>query len=181
MKELSLNILDIAQNSITAGASLIKITIDETQDFLRITVSDNGKGMSRELLKNVTSPFSTTRTTRKVGLGIPLFKMACEQTGGSFSIHSRFCGDYPIFHGTTTCALFCKNHIDFTPLGDITNTLTTLIQALGDKNLIFSHTFNSKNINLDTREMREVLGKDLPLDLPDVLAWTKAFLNEKYT
>lgn len=180
MKELSLNILDIAQNSIVANASLIKIAIDETDDMLKIKVCDNGCGMSPELLQNVTSPFSTTRTTRKVGMGIPLFKMACEQTGGTFSIRSRYSDTFPKFCGTLTSGTFYKNHIDFTPLGDIIGTLITLIQSLGDKNLIFTHTFNFESIKLDTREMRELLGEDIPLNLTDVLTWTREFLNEKY-
>ena len=89
MKELSLNILDIAENSLKAGATLVGIDVTEEKDTLTVTVSDNGCGMTEEFLKTVTDPFSTTRTTRKVGLGIPLLKMEAEQTGGSFSIMSR--------------------------------------------------------------------------------------------
>ena len=106
MKELSLNILDIAQNSITARSTLIKIDLVETPDTLLITVSDNGCGMSKEMVENVTSPFTTSRTTRKVGLGIPLFKMAAEQTGGHLTITSKSEKDYPDDHGTVTSALF---------------------------------------------------------------------------
>lgn len=86
MKELSLNILDIAQNSIRAEATRIEILIDETETTLRLTIRDNGYGMSEDFVKTVTDPFSTTRTTRKVGMGIPLLKLAAEQTGGTFSV-----------------------------------------------------------------------------------------------
>ena len=75
MKELSLNILDIVENSVKAGATLTEILIEESSDILTITVKDDGCGMSDEIEKQVTDPFYTTRTTRKVGLGIPLFKM----------------------------------------------------------------------------------------------------------
>ena len=111
MKELSLNILDIAQNSVTARSTLIRIDLVETDDTLTITVSDNGCGMSKEMVENVTSPFTTSRTTRKVGLGIPLFKMAAEQTGGHLTITSKSEKDYPDDHGTVTSALFYKNHL----------------------------------------------------------------------
>lgn len=91
MRELSLNILDIAQNSISAGASLITIDVSESREahLLTLTVSDNGCGMDEEQLQNVCDPFFTTRTTRKVGMGIPLFRLAAEQTGGSFEITSK--------------------------------------------------------------------------------------------
>ena len=180
MKELSLNILDIAQNSITAKSTLINIEILENNELLTITISDNGCGMSQEMVNNVANPFTTSRTTRKVGLGIPLFKMASEQTGGSFSISSKSINEYPDSHGTVTKATFFKNHIDFTPLGDIITTITTLIQGMGEINLVFTHKSYEFDILLDTRELRETLGNDIPLSLPDVLVWITEFLKEKY-
>ena len=112
MRELSLNILDIAQNSISAGASLITIDVSESREehLLTLTVSDNGCGMDEEQLQNVCDPFFTTRTTRKVGMGIPLFRLAAEQTGGSFEITSKK------GVGTSTKAVFHSDSIDFTPL-----------------------------------------------------------------
>ena len=104
MKELSLNILDIAQNSITAGAALTEITIRETEEEMVISVSDNGCGMSKELLASVTDPFCTTRKTRKVGLGIPLFRLAAEQTGGHLEITSVSEKDDPFHHGMTNAS-----------------------------------------------------------------------------
>ena len=129
MKELSLNILDIVQNSIKAKASLVGIDIVETDETLEIIVSDNGCGMKQDFLATVTDPFSTTRTTRKVGLGIPLLKLQAEQTGGNFSITSRHESEHPDSHGTETRALYYKNHIDMTPLGDIIATIVILIQC----------------------------------------------------
>ncbi len=180
MKELSLNILDIAQNSVTARSTLIKITLEETKDTLRITVSDNGCGMSKEMVDSVTSPFTTSRTTRKVGMGIPLFKMAAEQTGGNLTITSKSDQEYPDDHGTATSAFFYKNHLDFTPLGDIINTIVTLIQGMGEIDLVFTHKSETLDVLLDTREIRETLGGDIPLSVPDVLVWITEFLKEKY-
>ncbi len=180
MKELSLNILDIAQNSVTARATLIAIELTENGETLEIKISDNGCGMSKEMLESVTSPFSTTRTTRKVGLGIPLFKMAAEQTGGFLSINSKSEKDFPDDHGTETKAVFYKNHLDFTPLGDIINTVVTLIQGIGDIDLVFSHKSDELDVLLDTRLLKEILGEGIPLCTPDVLVWINEFLKEKY-
>ena len=180
MKELSLNILDIAQNSVTARSTLIEIDLVETNDTLKITVSDDGCGMSKEMVETVTSPFTTSRTTRKVGLGIPLFKMAAEQTGGHLSITSKCEKDFPDDHGTVTSALFYKNHLDYTPLGDIINTIVTLIQGMGEIDLVFTHKSDTLDVLLDTREIRETLGGEIPLNIPDVLVWITEFLKEKY-
>ena len=179
MKELSLNILDIAENSVRAGAKLITITIDEDDEALKVTISDDGCGMTEEILRNVTDPFCTTRTTRKVGLGIPLLKLEAEQTGGNLSITSRHESEYPDNHGTTTSALFYKNHIDMTPLGDITATVVTLIQCNPQLDFLFTHNMTDKTVSLDTRELREVLG-DVPLNTADVIMWIKDNLLEQY-
>lgn len=179
MKELSLNILDIAENSVRAGAKLIKITIDEDEETLKVTVADDGCGMTEEILRNVTDPFCTTRTTRKVGLGIPLLKLEAEQTGGNVTITSRSDREYPDTHGTETVALFYKNHIDMTPLGDITATVVTLIQCNPHLDFLFTHNMIGKTVMLDTRELREVLG-DVPLNTADVIVWIKDSLNEQY-
>ena len=128
MKELSLNILDIAQNSIKANAALIEIFICETDETLSFTVKDDGKGMTADFLSRVTDPFTTTRTTRKVGLGLPLLKMEAEMTGGSFSIKSKSETEYED-HGTEVFASFNKKSIDYIPLGDIVGTLCVLISG----------------------------------------------------
>lgn len=180
MKELSLNILDIAKNSVKAGATLTTIEIIETDETLTLRFSDNGCGMTEEFLKNVTDPFCTTRTTRSVGLGIPLLKLEAEQTGGSFNITSRHESEYPDSHGTVTEATFYKNHIDMTPLGDVISSVVTLIQGDPETDFLFIHTRPSGQVRLDTRELREVLGDEVPLDLPDVLAWIRGNLEEQY-
>lgn len=139
MKELSLNILDIAENSAKAGARNIRIALAEDGALLTIVVSDDGCGMKPDLLKRVTDPFTTTRTTRKVGLGIPLFKLAAEQTGGTLEIVSKHISDFPEDHGTVVTAVFHKDHIDCTPHGDIVSTMLTLVQGHPDIDFLFTH------------------------------------------
>lgn len=183
MKELSLNILDIAQNSIKANASLLEILLEETNETLRITITDNGCGMTPEILARVTDPFCTTRTTRKVGMGLPLFKMEAEQTGGNLEISSKSIADYPDSHGTKVSALFFKNHIDFTPLGDVISTVITIIQGSCDKTeLIYRHIYpeTGLDVKLDTRILKETLGNEVPLSEPEVLQWITEFLKEIY-
>lgn len=179
MKELSLNILDIAENSVKAGATLTEIDIDENDKTLKITITDNGCGMSPETLSKVMDPFYTTRTTRRVGMGIPLFKMEAEQTGGRLDIKSKTALDDRDGHGTVVSALFYKEHIDFVPLGNVTESVITLIHGHPDADFKFTHKMPQKQVSLDTREMRAVLG-DVPLNEFQVLAWVKEYLNEQY-
>ena len=173
MRELSLNILDIAQNSISAGASLITIEVSEntTDNTLLIGIYDNGKGMSEEQVKSVIDPFFTTRTTRKVGMGIPLFKMAAEQTGGSLEIKSE------LGVGTEVKAYFKTDSVDFTPLGDVASTIQMLITMNIDRDFVYKHTVNEKEFVCDTREIKEILG-DVPLDTYEVSQWLKDFITE---
>ena len=180
MKELSLNILDIAENSVKAKAKNVKIEIIETEDMLKFSVSDDGVGMKPDFLAAVTNPFTTTRTTRPVGLGIPLLKMAAEQTGGTVEISSRHIDLEPHNHGTETVAYFYKNHIDFVPLGDIVETMTTLIGGNADMDFDFSHTTEEKTVTLNTKEMRVILG-DVPLNSIEVILWIRDYLNEQYS
>lgn len=179
MKELSLNILDIAENSVKAGAELTKITINEQGNNLTLTIKDDGCGMSPEILKCVTNPFYTTRTTRKVGMGLPLLKMEAEQTGGKMEITSVTAEESSENHGTTVTAVFNKDHIDFTPLGDVSESVITLIQGHPDSNFLFTHKIGEKNISLDTREIKKELG-DIPLNCYDVISWIREYLKEQY-
>ena len=179
MKELSLNILDIAQNSVKAKADRIDILLEENEEKLVVSIVDNGCGMSEEFLKNVQDPFCTTRTTRKVGMGIPLFKLAAEQTDGNLTITSKTKEKFPNDCGTTITALFYKNHIDFTVLGDIVSTVVTLIQGQPDIHWRFSHKINEKEVGVDTQELKSVLG-DVPLDNFEVICWIKEYLLEQY-
>ena len=180
MKELSLNILDIAKNSVKAGANRIEIYITEKNGLLTLVIKDNGCGMTEDFLKNVTDPFCTTRTTRKVGMGIPFLKLEAEQTGGSFSINSRYIGEYPDSHGTEILAVFNENHIDFTPLGDVVSTIITLIRGNPEIDWFFSHESPCFTVILDTAELRQVLG-DVPLDTFEVTQWITEYLNEQYS
>ena len=180
MKELSLNILDIAKNSVKAGAENILIKLDETDEKLTLTIGDDGYGMSEEMVRNVMDPFCTTRTTRKVGMGVPLLKLAAEQTGGRIEIRSVSEKDDPTNHGTTVTAEFFKNHLDFTPLGDVVSSITVLIQGAPDIEWKYIHNLKGGTVELDTKELREVLG-DVPLDTYEVIKWIEDFLNESYS
>ena len=173
MRELSLNVLDIVQNSITANANLIEIELIEeiNNDILKINIFDNGKGMTDEQIKSVTDPFYTTRTTRKIGLGIPLFKMAAEMSGGSFKIEST------VGVGTKIYTSYIHSSIDRMPVGNINETVSMLIRMNPDIDFVYTHTFNEKSYSLDTRELREQL-ENVPLDTPEVIDWINDYLTE---
>ncbi|MBQ1838883.1 MAG: sensor histidine kinase [Ruminococcus sp.] len=174
MRELSLNVMDVAQNSVRAEASLVEIEVEESDknDSLSITIRDNGCGMTQEQVQQVIDPFFTTRTTRKVGLGVPLFKMSAEQTGGSFDITSE------VGRGTQTRARYVKSHVDMTPLGDINSTVSILIRCNPEIDFVFTHSTDKGAFTLDTRELREVL-EGVSLDTPDVVEWIEQFLEEQ--
>ena len=176
MKEISLHILDIMHNSITAGATLVELTVEEdaNKDILSFTVKDNGKGMSSEVLLVVTDPFTTGRTTRKVGLGIPLVKQAAEATGGNMTITSE------LGVGTTLTATFCYSHIDRQPLGDIVQTMHQLITSFEDVDFLYTHIINSKSFTVDTREIKKVLG-GVSLRENDISVWLFEYLKEAET
>jgi hypothetical protein len=178
MKELSLNILDIAQNSIKAGAQHLEIELDQTGTTLTITITDDGHGMSPAFAAAAVDPFTTTRTTRKVGMGLPLFKMAAEQTGGTFSLESKQQNESGGEHGTRVSAVFHTDHVDCEPLGDIASTVTTLIQ--GNPNLTLTYVFRTKGgqKRLSTDDMHELLGADIPLNAPEVLAWVRDYMED---
>ncbi len=173
MKEISLHILDIMQNSVTANAKLIELTVteDEKNDILSFSVKDNGKGMSKELLESVTDPFTTGRTTRKVGLGIPLLKHACELTGGGIDIKSK------LGEGTVILATFVYSSIDRQPLGNMSETMHQLITSYEDVDFIYSHKVNDKEFLVDTREFRKILG-EVSFGENAVSLWILEFLRE---
>lgn len=173
MRELSLNVLDIAQNSISAKASLIEIEVSQsTEDKeLLIGIYDNGKGMTKEQVQSVIDPFFTTRTTRKVGLGIPLFKMAAEMTGGHLEIESE------VGVGTKVKAFFRTDHVDFTPLGDLTSTIVILITMNLHTDFLYTRSLDEKKFTVDTRQLKEILG-DVPLNEPSIASWITDYINE---
>ena len=173
MKELSLNILDITYNSIKAKAKLIEITVSESmaKNTVEIEIKDNGCGMDEEFLRNVTDPFVTTRTTRKVGLGIPLFKQSAEDAGGSFSIRSK------VGEGTVISASYRLDHLDRAPIGDMSGTIVSLIQANDQIHFVYRHHTDRGTFVLDTDELHAQLG-DVPLSEPAVLSWIGEYINE---
>ena len=173
MKEISLHILDILQNSITAGASLVELVIteDKAKDLFEFYIKDNGKGMDEEFLKNVVSPFTTKRTTRKVGLGIPLLKLAAENAGGGIDIKSE------LGKGTTIKATFSHSHIDRQPLGNIVDTMFTVITSYLDTDFVYVHSVGDKDFSLDTRQMKEIL-KGVPLNDTGVMQWILEYLRQ---
>ena len=173
MRELSLNVLDIVQNSISAKATVIEIELLEhiEKDLLEINIFDNGKGMTEEQVKSVIDPFFTTRTTRKVGLGIPLFKMAAEMSGGRLDIKSE------VGKGTRVYTSYGYSNVDRMPVGDMNGTVSMLIRMNPDIDFVYTHSINEKSYVLDTRDLREQLD-DVPLDTPDVLEWIHEYLKE---
>ena len=174
MKELSLNVLDVTENSVKAGAKNIDVfLIEDENGILTLTIGDNGCGMTPEVVKSVIDPFYTTRTTRKVGLGVPLLKMAAEQTGGSIDIKSE------VGVGTTVTATFDTKSIDFTPIGDMVATMTTLIMGAPDRDFEYIHRKPGAEVTLSTLALREVLG-DVSLGEPEIIAWIKDYLTEQY-
>jgi hypothetical protein len=172
MRELSLHILDVLQNSLEAGATLVELVIEEdlAADRLVITVRDNGRGMDPATMAQVTDPFYTTRKTRQVGLGIPLFQAAAERCNGSLRITSQ------VGKGTTLSAIFQYSHIDRAPLGDMTGTLLSFILG-GICDLRYTHQVNGRQFSLSTAEFRAELG-DVPLTHPAVREWLREYLAE---
>ena len=173
MRELSLNVLDIAQNSISAGALLVEIEVieDSVNHELLIGIYDDGKGMTPEQLESVRDPFFTTRTTRKVGMGIPLFKFAAEMTGGRLEMESE------VGVGTKVRAYFKTDHLDFTPIGDMTSTIITLVTMNLHMDFIYRRKLNSDEFTVDTRQLKEILG-DVPLNEPNITLWIQQYINE---
>ena len=178
MKELSLHILDVAKNSVKAGATLIEISVVTDSDgIMTVKIKDDGCGMTEEVLARVTDPFYTTRTTRKVGLGLPLFRMAAEQTGGSLEISSSTeAGN----SGTEVTVKFDTKSIDCMPMGDIISTVCILVAGSPDKDFVFTDETEQRKVGLDTREIRAVLGDEVSLAEPEVQMWMSEYLKEQY-
>jgi DNA mismatch repair ATPase MutL len=168
MEDLSLHILDIAENSIRAGANSIRIKIieDTKKDLFLIELVDNGKGMDEDTIKMSLDPFYTTKTTRRVGLGIPLLGQTARECNGNMSITSQK------GKGTTITADFQYTHIDRKPLGDIAETLIVLIVSNPEIDFIFEHRRNKHIYSLDTAEIKEQL-EDVPINTPDVIKFIK--------
>ena len=165
MQDLSLHILDIVENATTAGATLIEILVSEdiNKDLLKITIKDNGRGMDAAMVKGVKDPFVTTRTTRRVGMGIPLLEQAAKETGGNLLIRSES------GKGTEVVATFQKSHIDRRPVGDMGTTLTTLIMGNPDLDFIYYSNLDGEEIEVDTRSIRGELNDSVSINDPAVI------------
>lgn len=174
MEELSLHVLDLVQNSLGAGATWVRILIEEdiARDRFLLEVSDNGCGMTREFIRQVLDPFATTRTTRRVGLGLSLLDMAARQCNGRVEIDSE------PGKGTTVRATFQHNHWDRAPLGDIKATLLAIISANPDLHLEYQHRVNGRTFTLDTDEVKAVLGEEIPINNMAVLGWLEEYLAQ---
>lgn len=174
MKELSLHILDITQNSIRAEADLVKLTINENVNAnqLEIIIEDNGKGIPADKLPEITNPFVTTRTTRRVGLGLSLFKDAAEGCGGRFEIESE------VNVGTRVYASFEYDHIDRMPLGNMPDTVITMLMSFGEAELVYVQRYNGREFVFDSREIKAILGEDSLMGDPDILNWIRGYVEE---
>ncbi|MBU0733167.1 MAG: ATP-binding protein [Proteobacteria bacterium] len=165
MQDLSLHILDIVENATSAGATLVEIDISEdvSRDILQITIQDNGQGMDAEMLRKVADPFVTTRTTRRVGMGVPLLEQAAKETGGGLLITSE------PGKGTKVVATFRESHIDRRPLGDMGATLITLIMGNPDLDFIYTSNLGDEEIEVDTRAIRAELNGTIRINDPVVI------------
>ena len=173
MHELSLHILDIVENSTGAGADTVMLTVEEdsVKDCLRICISDNGHGMDAAMVAKVLDPFVTTRTTRKVGLGLPLMDMTTAMCDGHLKVESE-----PGV-GTMVEAVWRLNHLDRPPLGNMLVTLKTILVMNPDIHFQYRHRVDDKTFSLDSQEIRNALG-DLPLTQPEVLDWLDGYLKD---
>lgn len=173
LPEISLNILDIAQNSTRAGATLVEISLISNTNVhtMEFIIKDNGCGMTPEQIAAVEDPFFTSRTTRKVGLGIPFLKQSAECTGGEFHISSK------VGEGTRVSALYHTDHIDCMPLGDITGTVLTIITGHEDVDFVYEYKVDERGFTLDTRQFREILG-EVSFSEPEVYAFISEYLKE---
>ncbi|NLJ58091.1 MAG: HAMP domain-containing histidine kinase [Tissierellia bacterium] len=173
MKEISMHILDIATNSIDAEATLLEINIEDSKinNSLKISIKDNGKGMSEEVKIKVTDPFYTSRTSRKVGLGIPLLKENCEKCNGYLLIDSY------LGMGTKISCFFERDNIDRAPLGNMGDTIMSIINYARDCELIYTYKTDAGEFLFNTKEIKKILqGADI--NDTSVLLWVKDYINE---
>ena len=171
MKDLSLHILDIVDNSVKAGASKVEVQLNYRGDILKITIRDNGCGIAPSLIESVTDPYTTTRTSRKVGMGLSLLKMNAERTGGSVSIESK------PQKGTTVNATFITSHIDCLPEGDMANTLAMIISGNPQVNFKIKIVKNDRLFEISSEEIEEILN-GIPVSHPKVNLLIRDILKE---
>lgn len=173
MLELSLHILDIAENSIRAGATKVEIIIreDSRKNLLTIAVNDDGKGMTKEEIKKAQDPFYTTKTVRRIGLGIPLLADAARRANGFIKLPSQ------PGKGTKLKAVFQLDHLDRQPMGNITSTIINLIAGNSSVDFIYKHMHNDRRFSMDTRNIRKEIG-DLPINHSEILKYIRNFIDE---
>ncbi|MGL5676024.1 MAG: ATP-binding protein [Cellulosilyticaceae bacterium] len=173
MQELALHILDLVQNSVRAEATVISIKVEEDtrKNQVIFAIDDNGKGMEESFVQRLTDPFTTTRTLRKVGLGIPFVAQMCRECEGDLVIESQK------GIGTNIKATMRHDHIDRLPLGSMAKTLTTLIMAKPTIHYVYTYTYNEEIFELDTKKIQEVLG-EVPINDYEILEWLQAFIEE---
>lgn len=176
MKELSMHILDIVQNSIRANATVIEIEIIENtiDDIFSFSVKDNGSGMTKEFINKILDPFTTSRTTRKVGLGLPMLSQTCMQCNGNLTLEST------LHVGTNVVATMQYSNIDRPPLGDIINTMHILIIMNEEINIVYKHKYNDKEYTLNSKELRDLL-EGVSFKEISVMTWIKESIEEGLT
>jgi len=164
VREISLHIMDIVENSVAAGAKQVQISVveDGTKNQLRIAIKDDGRGIPEDRLEQVLDPFYTTRTTRRVGLGLSLFREAARRCDGEFALHSKE-GE-----GTEVRASFRLDHLDLAPLGDVASSMTSLIMGNPEVDFVYTHERNGRAFQVDTRDLRKEL-QEVPISHPEVL------------
>lgn len=168
-----MNILDIAENSVRAEATLVEISLeqDTARSLQTLTIRDDGKGMDADMVQQVIDPFCTTRTTRKVGLGVPFLKMAAEMTGGSLTIQST------LGKGTCVTATFTLGHIDLMPLGDMPGTISALVQGSPDIDFVYRFARDGNEFTFDTRDARQIL-EGISFSEPTVALFIRDYIAE---
>jgi anti-sigma regulatory factor (Ser/Thr protein kinase) len=168
MMELSMHVLDVVENSTRAGAQRVTIAIteDRKRDDLTIVIVDDGAGMEPETLKKALDPFYTSKTVRRVGLGLPMFSQAAKKADGSFSVESK------VGEGTRVSAHFKHGHIDRQPLGNMANTMVTLIAGYPDVDFVYTHQSMESTYVLDTREIKQEL-EDVPINNTSILQFIR--------
>lgn len=172
MRELSMHILDLAQNSIAAGAKRVEIEVaaDTKADVLTISISDDGRGMSEQLLNSARDPFTTTRTTRRVGLGIPMFEEAAAAAGGGLTLKSEE------GKGTLISASFKLSNVDRAPLGNIAETIMAIVAANPEMSIKYVHRMDGTEFIFDTNDVKDEL-EGVPINNNFVLKWLYEFIK----
>lgn len=171
MKDIAFHITDIAENSLRAGASQVRIELEQSGSGLKLTIADNGCGMSEETILRATNPFYTTRTTRKVGLGLPFLIQNAEQCGGGVTVRSE-----PGV-GTVVEAVFVTDNIDCPPVGDLAGTVTMIMTGNPDVNTVFGISNGESAFTISTAEIKEIMG-GVPIGLPRVSSMVRDIIGD---